>query len=75
MSDMPVPDTLSAVLKSDGNNEFTRHEWVATEEVRVPKYDPTTAKLDEKTLEPAFAFMFRCTQTGAIRRWGLEFAG
>lgn len=56
---IPVPETLYAILPSDGVARATEHEYVATEEI-----EPLAEGCR------SFAFMFRCCETGAIRRWG-----
>lgn len=57
-----VPETTRALLPSAGLN-FAR----ATPHV----FSHTVAVVDHRG-EPATAIMFRCTETGAVRRWGCE---
>lgn len=63
MSDLPVPDTKEALLVSAGNNQYTAHVFDHTEEVPFTDY---RGKPDGSVL----AFVFKCTETGKLRRWG-----
>ena len=67
------PPTSPVQLRSAGHDRFrvTSHEFV-----RYERVDPTTLKYSEEhgprgELAPR-ALIYRCTETGAERRWGLE---
>lgn len=57
---IPVPDTLRALLPSDGIDRATWHDYVATVEI-------------EPLMEGhrSYEFQYQCVMTGAIRRWGI----
>lgn len=63
----PKPDTLNAHLESAGytHSRATLHEYVDTREceVEVPRTEGTAK-------QPAWEFIFKCTETGVERRWG-----
>lgn len=59
------PETKRAVLWSREANWFTPHVYVRSEVIRMPA---TEKKADNR----ARIFIFRCTETGAERRWGCE---
>ncbi len=63
VSGIPLPNPLHAWLPADGVNNATWHEYVATVEVH-----------SDRPGQRAFEFQFRCTATGAIRRWGVAYA-
>lgn len=63
MSDMPTPTTLNAVLMSAGNHKPTPHVYDHAEEV---PFENERGKPNGSVL----AFVFKCTVTGALRRWG-----
>ncbi len=65
MSDLPVPETTTLMLMSERLERFTKHEYVATEEVVCKPHAGFPGG-------HGYAFMFRCTETGVIRRCGLE---
>ncbi len=60
----PVPETLTAWLPSfgygPGQPRVTLHKYVRTMECNLPGPDPE-----------AYSFEYRCTETGAERRWGV----
>lgn len=71
MSDMTVPDNLTPVLMSAGTHKPTRHEWIATAEVNAPVLNED-GTLSATETEHAFALLYRCKESGVIRRFGLE---
>lgn len=60
----PKPDTLSAYLSI--GSRATLHTFLDTREceVEVPRTEGTAK-------QPAWEFIFRCSETGTERRWGL----
>lgn len=67
MSDQTVPETLEAILVNR-QGDATKHVYDHTEE--LPAVDP-----DGKPDGSGFAHFFRCTQTGAVRRYGFDKLG
>lgn len=71
---MKPPETTRALLPSAGHPHppgppvWTWHEFHGYEE--VPAEDLTSS--GPAGLRPGRALLFRCTDTGAVRRWGLE---
>ena len=65
MSDLPAPEKTEACLPSVGLNytRATRHTFSHAEE--VPYTDA-----DGKPDGSVYAFVYKCTETGAARRWG-----
>jgi len=63
MTKTPRPQTRTAKLASTGYGKlrFTEHVYVETRECVVPGKDPQ-----------AWEHIFKCTETGETRRWGLE---
>lgn len=64
MSDMPVPEGRSPILVNRAG-QATRHKYDHTEE--VPAIGP-----DGKPDGTGYVHVFRCTETGALRRYGME---
>lgn len=60
---MSKPDTKYPILPSAGNDRATRHTYVNS----VIEPDPEFG-----LLRPQLAHMFRCDETGAIRKYGVE---
>lgn len=66
------PETLEALLQSEGIGKrglpapqgFTRHVYDHSEIVQWKHADGSTTQ--------GWAHMFKCTVTGALRRWGIE---
>ncbi len=59
MSNSPKPETTTARLPSEGysNGRTTAHFYFETRETDVDG--------------PAYEYIFKCSETGAERRWGL----
>lgn len=71
----PAPDVRVAWLPSagiprdrDGDPEWTRHVFDRTRACTILVQADIGESLREET---AFEFVFRCTRTGAERRWGV----
>lgn len=58
----PRPITLRAYLPLPGAHRATLHKHVATRRIRVDG-------------EAAWEHVFKCTETGVERRWGLDAIG
>lgn len=67
MSDQSAPETLEVKLVNRAG-EFTLHKYDHTEE--LPGVDP-----DGKPDGSGFAHFFRCTETGALKRYGFDKLG
>lgn len=66
----PQPETKTALLKSEHfDTGWTRHEYVRTELVQMK-----SKREGKEVTTPAWSHIFKCTQTGVERRWGLEAA-
>lgn len=59
---VPRPDTRIAMLPSQGYGRLkaTRHVYVRTQTCQVPGPDPD-----------AWEHIFKCSETGEERRWGI----
>lgn len=55
----PKPETREAMLMSEGSWKWTRHHYVSTRECVLPSPDGA-----------AWEFMYQCSVTGVVRRWG-----
>ncbi len=62
----PKPITLTAMLINEHGN-LTPHTFLETRECTV-KVQVSESKFVE---EPAFEFIFKCSETNTERRWGL----
>jgi hypothetical protein len=56
---LPKPDTLSAVLMSEGLWRPTWHTYLETREVDLPMGDGS-----------AYEYIYVCSESGVERRWG-----
>jgi hypothetical protein len=68
----PLPTTPVHLPSAGlGEKRATKHEFVRYESV-----DPSTLKLSSDDKEPSprgrVALIYRCAETGAERRWGIE---
>lgn len=63
----PKPDTLAAHLESAGysHRKATLHLYVDTRECEVE-----VPRTEGREPQPAWEFIYKCTETGAERRWG-----
>jgi hypothetical protein len=55
-----LPETRTAWLPAEGADHATLHEYAATVEVKIDDGE-----------RRQFEHLFRCTETGALRRWGV----
>lgn len=72
----PKPETRSAILQSAGwplSVRFTRHTYFETRACVVP-FDPDVDPEEGPIAvegDEAWEFIFRCTESGEERRWGV----
>lgn len=66
MSDLPVPENTYPILVNR-QGDATRHRYDHTEEA------PAIGE-DGKPDGMGYAHVFRCTDTGALRRYGFEYS-
>lgn len=71
MSDMPVPENTTVLIPTAATDRLgnpirraTEHRYSHTEEVDIAQ------GFDEPDI--GYAHVFRCTETGALRRYGFE---
>lgn len=63
---IPLPETRRAYLPADGATRATFHTYDGYREIEQRRPEP-----GERHAVRQFEYLFRCSETGKLRRWGV----